>query len=109
MGRKGALYVSVVLIYVANITVMTSDTIAGLYAGRLIIGLGNGILMTFSQLCIQVATIRKRRLYIEKSLTWFFPQECSPARYRALMLGGFQFWTSFGSSSAQLLTTSLPK
>lgn len=24
-------------------------------------------------------------------------QECSPARYRGLMLGAFQFWTSFGS------------
>ncbi|KAJ5117138.1 uncharacterized protein N7443_003048 [Penicillium atrosanguineum] len=55
---------------------MTTDTIAGLYAGRLVIGLGNGLLMTFSQLYIQ---------------------ECSPARYRALMLGAFQFWTSFGS------------
>ncbi|KAJ5386999.1 Maltose permease [Penicillium cosmopolitanum] len=49
---------------------------AGLYAGRLVIGLGNGFLMTFSQLYIQ---------------------ECSPARYRGLMLGLFQFWTSFGS------------
>ncbi|KAJ5933527.1 Maltose permease [Penicillium verhagenii] len=55
---------------------MTTDTIGGLYAGRLIIGVGNGFLMTFSQLYIQ---------------------ECSPARYRGLMLGWFQFWTSFGS------------
>ncbi|KAJ6014955.1 Maltose permease [Penicillium herquei] len=55
---------------------MTTDTIGGLYAGRLVIGLGNGFLMTFSQLYIQ---------------------ECSPARYRGLMLGWFQFWTSFGS------------
>ena len=54
MGRKSALYVSVFLIYVANIAMMTTDTIAGLYAGRLIIGLGNGILMSFSQLYIQV-------------------------------------------------------
>ncbi|KAJ5218384.1 Maltose permease [Penicillium cinerascens] len=76
IGRKTALYIAVLLIYVANITMMTTDTIAGLYAGRLVIGLGNGFLMTFSQLYIQ---------------------ECSPARYRALMLGGFQFWTSFGS------------
>ncbi|KAJ5151075.1 Maltose permease [Penicillium canariense] len=76
IGRKTSLYVAVVLIYVANIVMMSTDTIAGLYAGRLIIGLGNGFLMTFSQLYIQ---------------------ECSPARYRALMLGAFQFWTSFGA------------
>ncbi|KAJ5788177.1 Maltose permease [Penicillium paradoxum] len=55
---------------------MTTDSIGGLYAGRLIIGLGNGLLMTFSQLYIQ---------------------ECSPARYRGLMLAAFQFWTSLGS------------
>jgi SP family sugar:H+ symporter-like MFS transporter len=78
MGRKSALYVSIVLIYVANITMMTSDTIAGLYAGRLIIGLGNGLLMTFSQLYIQVATICKRRLYIERSLTRCFPRRNAP-------------------------------
>ncbi|KAJ5628551.1 Maltose permease [Penicillium lividum] len=55
---------------------MTTDTIGGLYAGRLIIGIGNGFLMTFSQLYIQ---------------------ECSPARYRGLMLGWFQFFTSLGT------------
>lgn len=76
IGRKTSLWVSVILIYVANIVMMTTDNIAGLYAGRLVIGLGNGFLMTFSQLYIQ---------------------ECSPARYRGLMLGAFQFWTSFGS------------
>lgn len=40
---------------------MTTDTIAGLYAGRLIIGLGNGFLMTFSQLYIQVLGIYTHR------------------------------------------------
>ncbi|KAF3392646.1 Maltose permease MAL31 [Penicillium rolfsii] len=76
IGRKTVLYIAIFLIYVANIIMMTDATIGGLYAGRLIIGLGNGFLMTFSQLYIQ---------------------ECSPARYRGLMLGAFQFWTSFGS------------
>ncbi|OOQ88800.1 general alpha-glucoside permease [Penicillium brasilianum] len=76
IGRKTSLYLAVLLIYVANIVMMTTDSIGGLYAGRLIIGIGNGFLMTFSQLYIQ---------------------ECSPARYRGLMLGAFQFWTSFGS------------
>jgi hypothetical protein len=40
---------------------MTTDTIAGLYAGRLIIGLGNGFLMTFSQLYIQVTGLYTER------------------------------------------------
>lgn len=55
IGRKTALYIAVFLIYVANIIMMTDATIGGLYAGRLIIGLGNGFLMTFSQLYIQVS------------------------------------------------------
>ncbi|KAJ5552763.1 Maltose permease [Penicillium frequentans] len=76
IGRKTSLYIAVVLVYVSNVVMMTTDTIGGLYAGRLIIGVGNGFLMTFSQLYIQ---------------------ECAPARYRGLMLGWFQFWTSFGS------------
>ncbi|KAJ5815203.1 Maltose permease [Penicillium riverlandense] len=76
IGRKTSLYIACALIYISNIVMMTTSSIGGLYAGRLIIGVGNGFLMTFSQLYIQ---------------------ECSPARYRGLMLGAFQFWTSFGS------------
>lgn len=55
IGRKSSLYLAVLLIYVANVVMMTTDSIGGLYAGRLIIGLGNGFLMTFSQLYIQVS------------------------------------------------------
>jgi len=33
---------------------MTTDKIGGLYAGRLIIGLANGLFMTFAQLYLQV-------------------------------------------------------
>jgi len=54
IGRKTSLYVAVLLCYVANIVMMTTTNMGGLYAGRLIIGLGNGFLMTFSQLYIQV-------------------------------------------------------
>lgn len=59
IGRKASLYVAVLLIYVANIVMTTTDTIAGLYAGRLVIGLGNGFLMTFSQLYIQVRRLNR--------------------------------------------------
>jgi predicted MFS family arabinose efflux permease len=54
MGRKPALWLACLLIYIANIIMMTTSSIGALYAGRLIIGLGNGLLMTFSQLYIQV-------------------------------------------------------
>ncbi|KAL2005365.1 hypothetical protein VTN00DRAFT_2576 [Thermoascus crustaceus] len=76
IGRKTSLYIAVLLCYVANIVMMTTTTIGGLYAGRLIIGLANGFLMTFSQLYIQ---------------------ESAPAKFRGLMLAAFQFWTSTGS------------
>lgn len=58
LGRKSSLLLAIVLIYVANIIMMTTDTIGGLYAGRLIIGLGNGFLMTFSQLYLQVSSLK---------------------------------------------------
>lgn len=51
------LIIAILLVYVANIVMMTTDTIGGLYAGRLVIGLGNGFLMTFSQLYLQVSLI----------------------------------------------------
>lgn len=54
IGRKTSLYVAVLLCYVANIVMMMTTTIGGLYAGRLVNGLANGFLMTFSQLYIQV-------------------------------------------------------
>lgn len=41
---------------------MTTDSIAGLYAGRLVIGLGNGFLMTFSQLYIQVRLLQGQKV-----------------------------------------------
>lgn len=36
---------------------MTTDSIGALYAGRFIMGLGNGLLLTFSQLYIQVSSL----------------------------------------------------
>jgi len=35
---------------------MTTTSIGGLYAGRLVIGLANGLYMTFSQLYLQVSS-----------------------------------------------------
>jgi predicted MFS family arabinose efflux permease len=43
-----------VLCVVANVIMMTATQIGALYAGRLIIGLANGMFMTFAQLYLQV-------------------------------------------------------
>lgn len=75
-GRKSCLWGACVLCAVADIIMMATTSIGALYAGRFLIGLANGLFMTFSQLYIQ---------------------ECSPAKYRGLMLAAFQFWTSFGT------------
>lgn len=80
-GRRQCLWIACVTCCVANIIMMTTTHIGALYVGRLVIGLANGYFMTFSQLYIQ---------------------ESSTAEYRGLFLTGFQFFTSFVSSSAKL-------
>jgi MFS transporter, SP family, sugar:H+ symporter len=56
IGRRSSLWLACLLIYVANIIMMTTDSIGALYAGRFIMGLGNGLLLTFAQLYIQVSS-----------------------------------------------------
>ncbi|KAF4832979.1 Major facilitator-type transporter ecdD [Colletotrichum tropicale] len=76
LSRKMCLWLSCVLCVVANIIMMTTTHIGALYVGRLLIGLGNGGFMTFSQLYIQ---------------------ETSPAKYRGLFMTGFQFCVTMGT------------
>ncbi|KAF3762821.1 general substrate transporter [Cryphonectria parasitica EP155] len=76
MGRKGSIWSAVVLCVIANVIMMTTTNIGAIYVGRLVIGLANGLFMTFSQ------------LYIQESV---------PARYRGLMISSFQVWTSVGT------------
>ncbi|KAL2173320.1 general substrate transporter [Thermothelomyces heterothallicus CBS 202.75] len=76
MSRKMTVWVASALCVVSNVLMMSTTSIGGLYAGRLLLGIANGMFMTFSQLYIQ---------------------ECSPARYRGLMISSFQIWTSVGS------------
>jgi SP family sugar:H+ symporter-like MFS transporter len=57
LGRRSSLWVSCALIYIANIIMMTTTSIAALYVGRVVMPIGNGILLTFSQLYIQVQWI----------------------------------------------------
>ncbi|KAI9663772.1 MAG: hypothetical protein M1821_007262 [Bathelium mastoideum] len=76
LGRKSSIWIGGFLITLGTILMMVTPNIGVLYAGRLILGLGNGCFMTFSQLYLQ---------------------ECSPAKYRGLVLSCFMFWTSIGT------------
>ncbi|KAK6384203.1 hypothetical protein LTR65_009775 [Meristemomyces frigidus] len=74
-GRKSCIWAACLLCAVSDIIMMTTTSIGALYVGRLLNGLANGLFMTFSQLYIQ---------------------ECSPAKYRGLLLSAFQVFTSVG-------------
>ncbi|PMD31531.1 putative maltose permease [Hyaloscypha variabilis F] len=76
LSRKWSIWTAVGLCVIANVIMMTTDKIGGLYAGRLIIGLANGLFMTFAQLYLQ---------------------ECAPAKYRGLTISAFNTWTSIGT------------
>ena len=54
MSRRMTIWAASLLCIVANVIMMATTNIAGLYAGRLLLGLANGMFMTFSQLYIQV-------------------------------------------------------
>ncbi len=76
ISRRLCIWIAIVLCIISNVIMMTANSIGALYAGRLLIGLANGMLMTFSQLYIQ---------------------EVAPAKYRGMMISAFQVWTSIGS------------
>ncbi|KAI0905462.1 MFS monosaccharide transporter-like protein [Ustulina deusta] len=75
-GRKMSLWIACIGVFVSTAVMQTTTQIGGLYAGRLIIGLANGLLMTHAQLYIQ---------------------ECSPGRYRGFGISIFTYWVSVGS------------
>lgn len=54
VGRKLSLWIACVMVFVSTAIMQTTNNLGGLYAGRLLIGLANGLLMTHSQLWIQV-------------------------------------------------------
>ena len=75
-GRKVSIWAAALLCVVSNVVMMCTTSIGALYFARFLIGIANGMLMTFSQLYLQ---------------------ECAPAKYRGLVLGLFQSWTSIGT------------
>ncbi|KAH7392958.1 monosaccharide transporter-like protein [Pyrenochaeta sp. MPI-SDFR-AT-0127] len=76
IGRRMCLVIACVTCFVANIIMMTTESIGALYVGRLIIGLANGYFMTFAQLYLQ---------------------ESSTAELRGVFLTAFNFFVSFGT------------
>lgn len=53
-GRKLSLWIACVGVVIATVIMQVTTSIGALYAGRLIIGVANGLLMTHCQLYIQV-------------------------------------------------------
>ncbi|KAI2464277.1 putative maltose permease [Annulohypoxylon bovei var. microspora] len=74
IGRKMSLWIACFGVFISTALMQATTNIGGLYAGRLIIGLANGLLMTHSQLYGIV-----------------------PSRYRGLGISFFSYWISFGS------------
>ncbi len=76
IGRKTSIWVAALVCVVSNVLMMTSSSIGVLYFARFLIGIANGLFLTFAQLYLQ---------------------ECAPAIYRGLVIGLFQSWTSIGT------------
>lgn len=55
IGRRGSIWIASVLCAIANIVMMASTDIGAMYFARLLIGIANGMFMTFSQLYVQVS------------------------------------------------------
>ncbi|KAI1845923.1 hypothetical protein JX265_011181 [Neoarthrinium moseri] len=75
-GRKMSLWIACLGVVIATVMMQVTTSIGVLYAGRLIIGLANGLLMTHCQ------------LYIQETL---------PAKYRGMGIAMFSYWISLGS------------
>lgn len=74
-GRKTALWVACVLNTVACIIQITSSNKAAIYVGRLLLGLANGFLVTFSTI---------------------YTAEAAPAHLRGVLVALFSEWVNIG-------------
>ncbi|KAJ2991502.1 hypothetical protein NUW58_g2491 [Xylaria curta] len=75
-GRKVALWLACVLNVVAAVIQISTESKAAVYVGRLVLGLSNGFLVTFSNI---------------------YTAEASPAHLRAVMVALFSEWVNIGS------------
>ncbi|KAK7926820.1 general substrate transporter [Apiospora marii] len=82
VGRRLSLWIACALVFVSTAIMQATVDIGGLYAGRLILGLANGLLMTHAQLYIT---------------------EVVAARYRGLGISAFTLWVALGSFVGNLV------
>ncbi|KAI8946285.1 general substrate transporter [Xylaria longipes] len=75
-GRKAALWSACVLNTIACIIQISTENKAAIYVGRLVLGLANGFLVTFSNI---------------------YTAEAAPAHLRAVMVALFSEWVNIGS------------
>ncbi|EXJ54837.1 uncharacterized protein A1O5_12903 [Cladophialophora psammophila CBS 110553] len=76
IGRKGGIWLGCALMMVSITVQITTTSLGGLYAGRLILGFANGLLLMGPQL---------------------YMQECIPANLRTFNYTLFQVWVSIGA------------
>lgn len=69
VGRRLSLWIACALVFVSTAIMQATVDIGGLYAGRLILGLANGLLMTHAQLYITVRC-HSGRLLKRRVLHW---------------------------------------
>lgn len=85
-GRKTALWLACLLTAVGcAVQIGTADK-AAVYVGRLVLGIGNGFLVTFSNI---------------------YTAEASPAHLRAVMVALFSEWVTIGSIIGAVVTNSM--
>ncbi|KAI0020983.1 general substrate transporter [Xylariomycetidae sp. FL0641] len=87
-GRKTALWLACLLNMVACIIQISTTSKAAVYIGRLILGLANGFLVTFSNI---------------------YTAEAAPAHLRAVMVAMFSEWVNIGSIVGAATTNATQK
>lgn len=85
-GRKTALWLACLLTAVGCAIQIGTEDKAAIYIGRLVLGIGNGFLVTFSNI---------------------YTAEASPAHLRAVMVALFSEWVTIGSIIGAVVTNSL--
>jgi len=83
LGRKAALQAGTVFCTVAIIVMITTTSVGGLYAGRIVLGLANGVFMSQTQLYLN---------------------EIAPPQFRGQMLGLYSIWISLSSLLGSIIT-----
>ncbi|KAK3361814.1 general substrate transporter [Lasiosphaeria ovina] len=87
-GRKPALWIACLLTAVGAAIQIGTDSQAAVVVGRLVLGIGNGFLVTFSNI---------------------YSAEASPAHLRAVMVALFSEWVNIGSITGAAVTNATSK